>query len=411
MLIDFLYELRRRKLRVGLNQWLALMEALEKGLHRSSLDGFYNVARSLLTGSEAELDAFDQAFSTTFRNIDGEAIELSEEALEWLERPMALLERLTDEQRSFFENVDLDELRRLFRERLEQQTERHDGGSHWVGTGGRSPFGWGGIHPGGIRVGGRRHGGSAVQVAAERRYQGYRRDLVLDVRQIQVALRKLRELTREGAKEELDVDATIDKTCRNAGELDLVYRPRRRNNVRLLLLMDVGGSMTPHARLVSRLFSAANASSHFRDLRHFYFHNCVYERVYEEASFASPMKVSEMLRTFSSEYKLVIVGDACMHPAELLQPGGAIHFWEMNHRPGLDWLTTLADHFPRRIWLNPDSPRLWRHVTVRTIRRLFPMFPLTVQGLEEGVAALVKGRSQDPGGAEPPATRPAGSRG
>jgi hypothetical protein len=378
---------------VGLNQWLALMEALDRGLHRSSLDTFYNISRSLLVTGEADFDAFDRAFYACFKGGEKEAVTLSKQALEWLENPAAMIDRLSPQQRAFLEHVDLDALRRMFAERLAAQTERHDGGNRWVGTGGTSPFGWGGAHPGGIRVAGRGQNRTAVQIAAARRYRAYRRDLLLDVRQIGVALRKLRELTREGADEELDLEATIDQTCRNAGELELVYRPRRRNNVRVLLLMDVGGSMTPHARTVSRLFSAAHSANHFRDFRYFYFHNCVYENVYESARFTHPMRVADLLHTFSSRYKLVVVGDASMHPAELLRPGGAIHYWEMNWRPGVEWLQDLADHFERRVWLNPDPERYWQHATVRMIRKLFPMYPLTLQGLDGAVIRLVGGKT------------------
>ena len=392
--MDFLYELRRRGLPVSLNQWLSLMDALEKGLHRSSLTGFYNVARSLLTTSEVDFDTFDKAFSVFFQGIEEEAMELSEELLGWLKSPEAFLETLSPEQRKYFDQMGLDDLRKLFEDTLKEQQERHDGGSRWVGTGGRSPFGWGGFHPGGIRVGGRGLRRSAVQIAAQRLFREYRKDLVLDVRKIQVALRKLRELTREGVKDELDVEATIDATCKNAGELEFVYAPRRRNNVRVLLLMDVGGSMTPHARLVSRLFSAANSSNHFRDFRYYYFHNCVYEQVYGRASFRDPVPVAEILRSTSPDYKLVLVGDACMNPIELMSPGGAIHYWERNLRPGLEWLKDLADFYERRVWLNPDSPRLWRHVTVRAIRELYPMFPLTIQGLEDAVDCLIASRKK-----------------
>lgn len=378
---------------MSLNQWLALMEALARGLHRSSLTGFYNIAKSLLVVSEADFDTFDKAFAFFFEGIEKESMELSTELLEWLENPKTLMDRLSPEDRKFFEETDLDELRKLFEDTLREQRERHDGGNRWVGTGGRSPFGWGGFHPGGIRVGGRGLHRSAVQVAAQRLFRDYRKDIVLDVRRIGVALRKLRELTREGAKEELDVEATIDATCKNAGEIEMVYAPLRRNNVRVLLLMDVGGSMTPHARLVSRLFSAAAASSHFREFRYYYFHNCVYEQVYKRADFRDPVPVSDILRSTASTYKLVVVGDACMHPMELMSPGGAIHYWERNLRPGLDWLKDLACFFDRRVWLNPDSPRLWNHVTVRAVKQLFPMFPLTIEGIEEAVDTLVKSRN------------------
>jgi len=389
--VDFFYELRNRGLKVGLNEWLALMEALGLGLHRSSLTGFYNVARSILARSEADFDAFDQAFSSFFKGIEIESADLTKELLDWLENPASWVEDLDPEMLRRIEEMDLDELRRLFEERLKEQDARHDGGNRWVGTGGTSPFGWGGRRRGGVRVAGRGMWGSAMQVAGARLYREYRKDVVLDVRQIQVALRKLRELTREGAREELDVDATIDQTCRNAGELELVWRARRKNAVKVLLLMDVGGSMNPHARLVSRLFTAASKSNHFKDFQYYYFHNCVYDTLYETARFSDPISLGDLLGATTKDYKLVLVGDARMHPVELFRPGGAIHYWEWNPRPGIDSLSELAHHFRRSVWLNPTMPSLWGHITVKAVRSLFTMFPLTLEGLEDAVQALVAG--------------------
>ncbi len=393
MFVDFLYELRRRGLKVGTGEWLALMKALELGLHSSSLDGFYNVSRAILCKSEADFDIFDQAFSLVFRGVEIESARLTDELLEWLAEEEAMLAAFLGlESVEELREMDFDEIRRLFEERLAEQDARHDGGNRWIGTGGTSPFGWGGRRPGGVRVAGRSLLHSALQVAAARRYRGYRTDLVLDVRQIQVALRKLRELTREGAREELDLDATIDKTCKNAGELDLVFVPRRKNSVKLLLLMDVGGSMTPHSGLVSRLFTAAHHSTHFKDLQSFYFHNCVYEQVYGRASFDEPVALPELLRSLDRDYKLVIVGDARMHPVELFRSGGAIRYWDWNERPGIETLEILADYFRRSVWLNPSPPGWWGHRTVSAIRQVFPMFPLTLDGLQDAVETLVGGR-------------------
>ncbi len=393
MFLNFLYELRRRGLKVGTGEWLALMQALGLGLHRSSLSGFYNVARSLLCKSEADFDLFDQAFSLVFRGVEMESAQLTDELLDWLREEEEMLAAFLGlDSVEQLRTMDLDELRRLFEERLAEQDERHDGGNRWIGTRGTSPFGWGGRRPGGVRVAGRGMLQSALQVAAARRYRGYRTDLVLDVRQIQVALRKLRELTREGARDELDLEATIDKTCKNAGELDLVFVPRRKNSVKVLLLMDVGGSMSPHAGLVSRLFSAAHRSTHFKDLQSFYFHNCVYEQVYARASFDEPVALSELMRSLDRDYKLVIVGDGRMHPVELFRPGGAIRYWDWNERAGIETLDVLADYFRRSVWLNPTPQTWWGHRTIAAIREVFPMFPLTLDGLEDAVQALVGGR-------------------
>lgn len=400
MLTEFLYELRARKLKVGLGEWMSLMEALAKGLHDSSLTGFYHLARSLLCHSEAQFDAFDEAFALVFEGVPGEAFKLTDEILEWLKDPSQLL-YLSPEERAALQALDLDELRRQLEERLREQREQHHGGHRWIGTGGTSPFGMGGINPAGVRLG---DGGgrSAIKVAAERRFRAYRSDLALDVRQIKVALRKLRELRREGAPDELDLDQTIDRTSRNAGELEIAWRAPRRNNVKVLLLMDVGGSMDPHAMVVSQLFSAAAQSKHFRDFHAFYFHNCVYGRLHHTARLREGISVAELLATYGPQYKVVMVGDAMMHPSELFAMGGAIDYWSHEVTPGVEWLRRLAHHFERRVWLNPEPPRYWRHETVWSIRSLFPMFPLTVEGLGDAVAALVKGKGQG-GGVTPPA--------
>jgi len=395
MLFDFLYELRARKIPVGLQEWMALMEALAVGLHESSLTGFYHLARSLLVHSETQFDAYDQAFGHVFQGIEADALELSDELERWLSDP-AVLRYLSPEEKAALEQLDLEQLRRMLEERLREQQERHQGGNRWVGTGGTSPFGHSGYHPTGVRIGGASGMRSAAQVAALRRYRAYRSDLVLDVRQIKLALRKLRELRREGRQDELDLDGTVDKTCKNAGELELVWRPPRRNNIKLLLLMDVGGSMEPYARTVSQLFSAAKQSKHLRDFKALYFHNCVYQKVYRDSWFHDALPVAELIATYGPNYKLVMVGDAMMHPLELMDPGGAIDYWTYNRTPGIEWLRRLADHFERRVWLNPEPPQFWRHITINAIRGLFPMFAFTLDGLEGAVAALVKGKRPPP---------------
>src|SRR5262245_22133263 len=283
MFLEFFYELRRRKVPVATQDWFTLLTALEMGLGEASLDGFYHLARSVCVKDIAHYDAFDAAFLQVFKGIEGDALQITEEMLAWLEDPKRLAE-LNEEQRRMLRELGLEELRALYLKRLEEQRGRHDGGNRWIGTGGTSPFGREGRHPTGVRAG---EGGdrSAMQVAAERRFREYRNDELLDVRQIDVALRLLRELGREGAPEELDLEETIDKTARNAGDLDVIMRPPRRNRAKLVLLMDVGGSMDPYARLVSRLFTAASRAGRFARFRSYYFHNCVYENVYEDARF------------------------------------------------------------------------------------------------------------------------------
>ncbi len=389
MLIDFLFELRKRKLKVSSHEWLALMEGLAKGLHDSSLDGFYRLARAVCVKDIAEFDAFDEAFLAYFKDVSKDALALTEELLSWLADPKKMA-GLTDAERQLLGELDLEKLREMFEQRLKEQKERHDRGNRWVGTAGTSPFGNSGRNPNGIRVGagGQR---SAMQVAEERRFKEYRKDVVLDVRQIDVALRGLRKLGRDGAEEELDLDETVDETCRNAGELEVVFQPPRRNRAKVLLLMDVGGSMDPHSELMSRLFTAASRSGRFARFRSYYFHNCIYQQVYEDAQFRKPVPVSELLSHSDRDEKVVVVGDALMHPAELLEAGGSIYLYAQNRTPGMEWLRRMASHFHRAAWLNPEPERYWAGTTIEAIASVFPMWPLTLDGMSSAVRFLVRG--------------------
>jgi uncharacterized protein with von Willebrand factor type A (vWA) domain len=391
--VPFLFELRARKVRVGAQEAMALARALAMELHESSLDGFYHVARALCVHREGDLDAFDQAFSHHFRGVETAAVSVIDELEQWLKDPKARRE-LTDEERAMLQSMDMEELRKLFEERMREQKERHDGGNRWIGTGGTSPFGANGAHPSGLRVGPMGGGRSAMAIADARAYRPYRSDLVLDIRQMEVALRKLRAFSREGSDLELDLEETISETAKNAGELEIVLRPPRKSNVRVLLLMDVGGSMDPHAQLVSQLFSAAKRAANFRELKTFYFHNCIYGRLFETERFVDPVKVRDVLEKCGPEWKLVMVGDAAMHPAELLG-GGDWYFskdeigGEAMH--GIQWMMLLADHFKRAVWLNPDPPSYWRGGTAEMLAKIFSMHALTLDGLGEAVAHLSKG--------------------
>jgi uncharacterized protein with von Willebrand factor type A (vWA) domain len=389
VLVDFLFELRKRKVPVSTHEWMALMEALALGLHESSLDGFYRLCRTICVKDIALYDAYDEAFLAYFKDVHTDALKLTEQLRSWLSDPRAL-ESLTDEQRAALSELDLERLRAMFEQRLREQKERHDGGNRWIGTGGTSPFGSGGEHPTGMRVG---EGGqrSAMAVADQRLFREYRRDVVLDVRQIDVALRGLRRLGRDGAEEELDLDATVDETCKNAGELEVVMRPPRRNRVKVLLLMDVGGSMDPHAELVSRLFTAASRAGRFAKFRSFYFHNCVYNAVYDDAQLRQGTTTADLLAGSDRDEKLVVVGDALMHPAELLDAGGAMYFATHTRASGLEWLRRLAHHFRRAAWLNPEPERYWPSTTIEAIASVLPMWPLTLDGLAAAVRYLVRG--------------------
>lgn len=388
MFVEFLYELRRRKVPVGAQEGVALARALAAGLHESSLDGFYHVARAVLVHNEAHLDDFDLAFAAHFKGVAVDAKIIADELLSWLQDPVKMRE-LSPEERDAIEALDLDEVLRRFEERLKEQKERHDGGSHWIGTGGTSPFGSGGVNPSGLQVGPGGGGrGGAMKTADARKYKPYRSDVVLDIRQIEVALRKLRAFAREGADRELDIDGTIDATAKDAGELSIVTRAPRRPNTRVVLLMDVGGSMDPYAQLMSQLFSAAKRATHWKELRTYYFHNCVYGRVYKTEGFQEPIPVPELVAACGKHYKLVIVGDAAMAPYELL---GSPGWGEEGKVPGLAWLRALREHFERSVWLNPDGVGVYPHPTVDAIAKVFPMFALTLEGLGQGVQELVRG--------------------
>ena len=389
MFVDFLYELRRRGVKVGPQEAMTVARALLGELHRGTLDGFYEVARALCVHREQDLDAFDRAFAHHFRGIPDEAVRLTEELLRWLEEPRHLRE-LTDEERELIEKIDLQEARQRLRERLAEQRARHDGGSRWIGTAGTSPHGKGGAHPGGIRVGEGAPGGrGALEWAGERRFRGLRSDVTLDTRQIEVALRRLRAYVREGALEELDIERTIDKTARNAGELEITMRPPRRSSLRVLLLLDVGGSMDPHADVCERLFSAAKRATHFKELRTCYFHNCVYGTVYDSPALRGGRAVVDLVQESDPSWRLLVVGDALMSPWEL-QSSGSRWGGDDSGAPGIAWLMHLAQHFRHCAWLNPEPEAAW-YGTAAIIRRVVPMYRLTLDGLAEAVQSLMKG--------------------
>ncbi len=390
MFIGFIYELRARKVPVGTQEAVALAGALKAGLHDSSLDGFYYVARALLVHDEKHLDAFDEAFGKAFEGIEGKSFELQQQLLDWLKDAEERLPNLTPEERALLDQFDRAELEKLFEERLREQKERHDRGNKWIGTAGTSPFGNNGraARPG-IRVGGNGGMKSAVSVAGQRNFREYRDDLVLDVRQLGLALRKLRLFTREGQPDELDIDGTIDKTARNLGDLEVVTRPPRKSTTRVILMMDVGGSMDPYAHLVSRLFTAAKKATHFKELRTYYFHNCIYGRVYKDARLSQPVKISQLFAETDRKYKLILVGDALMAPWELMSTSG----WQEDEGvEGVMWMMRLREHYPSAAWLNPEQPSSWWQSTIDVLRRVFPMYPLTLEGLGDAVHQLTKVR-------------------
>ena len=395
MFLDLFYGLRDAGVPVAIQEWQAFLGALEQGLHGSDLLRFYHLGRACLVKSETYFDAYDRVFARVFEGVEGKlGDDVTERLLDWL-REAKELPQLTPEQLAALERLTSDELMRRFLETLAEQTERHDGGDRWVGTGGRSPYGNNGTHPTGIRVGGEPRSRSAMKVAEERRFADYRTDRTLDSRQMRVALRRLRQLTRAGLATELDLDETVDETCRNAGEIELVFRAPRKNDVRLLLLMDVGGTMDPFVEPMSQLLTALHEERGLRALEPYYFHNCVYEHVYTSARMlrAHAVPTADILRRLDERCKVVLVGDATMNPAELLQPWGNIDPRRHAQTPGITWLQRIAAHFDRAAWVNPEPPTEWDYVeTTRVIRRLFPMFPLTVDGLGAAVQTLVGAR-------------------
>jgi len=395
MFLDLFYGLREARVPVSIHEWGTFLRALEEGLHGSSLLRFYHLGRACLVKSETYFDAYDRVFARVFRGVEGALGDaVTDELLKWLRDPKNF-RALSPEELAMLERLSADELMRRFIETLGEQTERHDGGDRWVGTGGRSPFGHGGQHPTGVRVGGPGRNRSAMKVAEERRFGDYRTDVRLDARNLRIALRRMRQLTRTGPLTELDVNGTVDATCRNGGEIELLFRPPRRNDVRVLLLMDVGGTMAPFHRPVSELLTALHEERSLREFTAYYFHNCIYDAVYSSARMirTDAVPTADLLRRLDGRWKVVLVGDAAMHPAELLEAYGCIDPRTTSATPGIVWLHRIAGHFDRAVWINPEDADDWdSYHTSRVIRRLFPMFHLSVDGLAEAVTALVGGR-------------------
>jgi hypothetical protein len=395
MFVDYFYILRRKGVPVSIKEFMSFIEALYNGHFQSSLNHLYHIGRAFLVKSEAYFDAYDLAFNEYFGGIVTEDIEL-DKVMGWLENPLNRLPKMSPEELMEFQKQleefkrthDLEEMMRQFRERLKEQNERHDGGHKWVGTGGYSPFGAYGYHPGGIRAGGESWMQSASKVAAERRYRNYRNDIILDVRQTKMALKKLRELKREGATEELDIEETIDKTAKEGGEIELVFNRSRENSVRIILLMDTGGSMLPYTELCEKLFSAATQANHFKEFRYFFFHNCIYQDIYEDLANYKNVPTEKLFSLFNKNYKLILVGDARMAYSELFDVNGCIDYFSTNDKPGLEWLSRIRDHFPHSVWLNPTHRNFWGHYTVDTIGKIFPMYELTIDGLKDAIKAL-----------------------
>ncbi len=390
MLIDFFLHLKAKKLPVSTREFLTLLEAIRERVAGHSIDDFYFLSRTCLVKDEVNYDKFDQAFGEYFKgitHIPGLEAEIPEE---WLK--LMMKKHLTPEEKAKLEKLGWDKLMEEFKKRLAEQKERHSGGSKWIGTGGSSPFGHGGFHPEGIRVGGPSAGNrTAVKVWENREYRNLDDTVELGTRNIKVALRRLRRFAREGAEEELDMDGTIAGTARNAGWLDIRMRPERHNKVKVLLFLDIGGSMDDHIKVCEELFSAAK--SEFKHLEYFYFHNCIYDHVWKDnrRRHAERFPLWDVMHKYGEDYKVVIVGDATMSPYEIMQPGGSVEY--ANEEAGAVWLQRMLDTWPRAVWLNPEPERLWdyRH-SIDIIRTIFGtrMYPLTLAGLERAMRELNK---------------------
>jgi uncharacterized protein with von Willebrand factor type A (vWA) domain len=390
MLIPFFYLLRDGGVKTSITELLTLLEALKKGIAGQSVDDFYFLARTCLVKDESQLDRFDRIFAAYFKGIEDTLADLLEDVPdEWLRRQVELF--LTDEEKAQIEALGgFETLMQTLRERLEEQDERHEGGNKWIGTAGTSPFGAYGYNPEGVRMGqqGSRHR-SAAKVWDRREYRNLDDSVELGTRNIKVALRRLRKFAREGAADQLDLEATIDKTARNAGLLDIRMVPERHNAVKVLLCLDVGGSMDDHVRVCEELFSAAR--SEFKHLEYFYFHNFVYESLWKDnrRRHAERVPTLDIIHKYGADYKLIFVGDATMSPYEIVYAGGSVEHW--NEEPGAVWIRRLLSTYPKAIWLNPEPAHRWPYTpSVKLTREIMEdrMFPLTVAGIDEGIKAL-----------------------
>ena len=393
MLIDFFYTLRSAKLPVSIKEYLTLLEGLQAGLAerdgQPSVEQFYFLARATLVKDEAHFDKFDRAFAAYFKGAQMLADFTQEVPLDWLRRTLEL--ELTPEQKAAIEKMGWDELMATLKKRFEEQKERHEGGSKWIGTGGTSPFGHSGYNPQGIRIGGAGRNKSAIKVWDQRAYQDYDDTKELGTRNIKVALRRLRRFAREGNELELDLDDTIHRTAANAGLLDIKMVPERHNKVKVLLLMDVGGTMDEHIHRVEELFSATKTE--FKHLEFYYFHNCVYDFMWKNnrRRFSEKFATWDIIRKYNKDYKLIFVGDATMSPYEILQPGGSVEY--NNEEPGAEWLQRLTHAFPKYAWINPEPQGVWGYrQSISIVQQLMQqrMFPLTLQGLEGAMRLLSK---------------------
>jgi len=393
MFVNFFLELRQAKLPVSIKEYLALMEGMDKGVADFSVDDFYFLSRAILVKDERNLDKFDRVFGHVFKGLESVAEGGTEAEIpeEWLRKLAEKL--LTEEEKKQIEAMGgWEKLMETLKKRLEEQQKRHQGGSKWIGTAGTSPFGAYGFNPEGVRIGqDKSREGRAVKVWDKREYKNLDDTVEIGTRNIKIALRRLRKFAREGAEVELDMPDTISSTARNAGYLDIKMVPERRNKVKLLILFDIGGSMDAHIRVCEELFSAAR--SEFKHLEFFYFHNCLYEKLWKDnrRRHVDTFSTSELLHTYPADYKVLFVGDASMSPYEIAYPGGSVEHW--NEESGQAWIQRVCDTYRSTVWLNPVPERHWSYTpSIQLLQQLVTnrMFPLTLGGLDSAMKELNK---------------------
>jgi uncharacterized protein with von Willebrand factor type A (vWA) domain len=391
MLAGFFLRMKSAKLPVSIKEYLTLIEAMSKNVIEPSIDQFYYLARTALVKDESHYDKFDRVFAEFFKGVESLVGAEVDIPLEWLVKQAEL--NLSPEEKALIDALGgWEKLMETLKQRLEEQKGRHQGGSKWIGTAGTSPFGAYGYNPEGIRIGqDKSRNRTAVKVWDQREYRNYDSDVELGVRNIKVALRRLRRFAREGAPDELDLPTTIDSTARNAGYLDLQMRPERHNAVKVLMFLDVGGSMDDHIKLAQETFSAAK--SEFKHLEYFYFHNCLYDFVWKEnhRRHAERTRTADIMHKYGHDYKVIFVGDATMSPYEILQPGGSIEYH--NEEAGAVWIRRMLDVYPKAIWLNPEPEQLWPYrQSIAILRELMGerMYPMTIDGLERAMRYLSK---------------------
>jgi len=390
MLSGFFVKLKDHKIPVSIKEWLTLLEAMQKDVISPSIDEFYYLSRTTLVKDEQNFDKFDRAFGEYFKGIESVAGVEFDVPLEWLLKQAEL--NLSPEEKAMIEAMGgWDKLMEALKKRLEEQKGRHQGGNKWIGTAGTSPFGAEGYNPEGIRIGQEKNRNfRAVKVWDRREFKDLDGNVELGIRNIKIALRRLRKFARTGAPDELDLDTTIKETA-NHGYLDVHMRPERRNAVKVLVFFDIGGSMDSHIEQVEELFSAAKTE--FKHMEYFYFHNCLYEGVWKQnrRRFTDRTPTWDVLHKYPHDYKVVFVGDASMSPYEIMVPGGSVE--HVNEEAGSVWLERVTRTYPHAVWLNPVAQRHWDYSESTTvIRRLFSkrMFPITIEGLEAAMKELVR---------------------